>query len=132
MADFGQKGKLTIRADVNAVLVHDGEKIRYTVRVWGAEAIFVFACEHKSRKTARDFPGHPKQEYQWEWNNPTDRDADDDTYNVEMSFFTATKYSLRAEHVTSEGALINVLKDLDAESDEPSDKYPSAIEVIRA
>lgn len=132
MADFGKAGKLTIRTNKNAVTVTLGQKLRYSVTVEGAVPIFAFACEHKARAAAEDFPGHPKQLYSWVWRCPEDVDADDDTYTVEMSFVTATKYTLLVEHLSAQGEVMAKLKDLDAASSDPGDKYPAALEVMSA
>lgn len=130
MSDFGNAGKLTIRTDKGAVLIRAGQQINYVLTVAGATPIFTFACEDKARKSAEDFPGHPKQTYEWSWTYPADADKADDVYVVEMSFLTALKYTLRAELRTANGNMLDVIKDLDAESDDAHDKYPSSIEVI--
>ena len=129
MSDFGNAGKLTIRVDNGAVMVKAGQHIQYSLIVQGEIPIFAFACTHKARLSDKDFPG-PQQKYSWTWNYPADADGADDVYVVEMSFLTALKYTLRAEVQTANGNVLSVIKDLDAESNDSNDEYPSSIEVI--
>jgi hypothetical protein len=129
MSDFGNAGKLTIRTDNGAVMVKAGQQIQYTLTVQGEIPVFTFACTHKDRLTEESFP-QPQQKYSWTWKYPADADGADDVYVVQMSFLTALKYTLRAELQTANGNLLSVIKDLDAESDDSNDKYPSSIEVI--
>jgi hypothetical protein len=129
MADFGNAGKLTIRTDKGAVMVRAGQKIQYFLNVQGDIPVFSFACSHRVRLSEKNFPG-PQAKYAWAWEYPVDADSPDDGYVVEMSFFTALKYTLRAELQTANGNLLDVIKDLDAESDDSNDRFPSSIEVI--
>ncbi len=129
MSDFGNAGKLTIRVDNGAVLVKAGQQIKYSLTVQGQIPIFAFACTHKVRLTDQDFPA-PQQQYSWTWKYPADADGTDDVYVVEMSFLTALKYTFRAELQTANGNMLSVIQDLDAESNDSNDKFPSSIEVI--
>jgi hypothetical protein len=129
MSDFGNAGKLTVRVDNGAVMVKAGQQIQYSLTVQGEIPIFAFACTHKTWLTDQSFPG-PQRQYSWAWKFPADADDTDDVYVVEMSFLTALKYTLRAELQTANGNMLSVIKDLDAESNDSNDKFPSSIEVI--
>ena len=130
MADFGHAGTLTIRANKHAVVLSPGQKLRYSLKVLGAIPVFTFACEHKARLSAEEFPDHPKEDHEWIWEYPQDADGVDEVYTVLMSFVTATKYTLRVELLSANNNLIDTLKDLDGSSLNPADKLPAALEVI--
>jgi hypothetical protein len=108
-----------------------GEYLYFKVTVKGAEPIFTFACKHRARRSAQQFSGHPKGEYEWTWShNNNESDAADDMYVVGMLFITAIKYTLLVEHRSQDDQLINKLKDIDYESQEPSDSFTEALRVF--
>ncbi len=132
MTDFGISGKRTVRTDVVAVKVNlaQSEYLYYRLTVEGAEAVFEFGCEHRSMISQNDFTDHPKAEYEWDWGKkPEDRDAPRDTYGVDVLFLTATKYTLLAEHRDKDKKVIQVLKDIDYESQNPKDKFHETLSV---
>lgn len=133
MGDFGNAGKLVIRKDLLGVEVKSGETLKYTLDVKGAQAIFTFACEHKPRKSEQDYPG-PQAQYAWDWKCPDD--ADDggapagDQYVTRMLFLTAISYTYKVVYYDSTGNQKDVLKDLDASSTDPQDKYSSGLRIV--
>ncbi len=133
MADFGNAGKRTARQQLGSVQVNRtaGEYLSYKLTVEGATPIFSFACEHRSLRSEKDFPGHPMREYEWLWGkDDADSDADDDVYVVGMSFLTATKYTLRVEHRRDDDSVIKLLKDIDYESQDPNDNFKETLRVF--
>jgi hypothetical protein len=136
MADFGKAGKRTVRSYTPAVkvLLSQGEYLSYRLTVSGAVPEFSFSCSHRTLRSATDFPGHPKQVYEWTWGqDPSDKDADDDIYGVRMAFLTAKKYTLVVDRRRKDGSLIPpVLTDIDYESAEPTDGYQEDLHVFAA
>lgn len=135
MSDFGKAGKITIRENDNAVLVNvsSGEYLYYKLTVSGAEPIFTFACKHKARFSEHQFASHPQREYEWTWcENSDESDSSDDVYVVAMLFITAVKYTLLVELRDNGHKLINKLKDIDFESQEPSDNFTEILRVFKS
>jgi hypothetical protein len=133
MGNFGNAGKRTARTDIDTVMVHisSGESLYYKVIAKGAEAVFTFACAHRLLKAANQFPGHPKQTYEWKWlKNPGEGDASQDIYGMQFSFISAVKYTLRIEHRNAQDAVIQLLQDIDYESKDPKDWYQESLEVF--
>jgi hypothetical protein len=133
MGNFGKAGKRTARTDIDTVLVHFAahEYLYYKVIAKGAEAVFTFACAHRLLKAANQFPGHPMETYAWKWfKNPGEGDASQDIYGMQFSFLPAIKYTLRIEHRDAKDALIQLLQDIDYESQDPTDWYQEALEVF--
>lgn len=135
MPDFGVAGKITVREFDGAVKVRvgQGEHLFFRLTVQGAEPIFTFACKHKARLSEHEFPGHPKKVYEWTWSRSADEsDASDDMYGVAMTFLTAIRYTLLVEHRDAQGTLINLLKDIDYESQHPQDNFTETLRVFTA
>jgi hypothetical protein len=140
MADFGNAGKLTIRKHDVAALVSlsNQEYLFYKLTVKGADPIFTFACIHRARLSEHQFPGHPKQVYEWTWSRPTSlpnvpnetTDAPDDMYGVAMSFIAAIKYTLLVEQRDRNDQVVRVLKDIDYESNDPHDNFTESLRVF--
>ena len=133
MGKFGSAGTRTARTDVDTVMIKlaAGEYLHYNIIAKGADAVFTFACAHKFLKAANQFPGHPMQVYDWKWfATPGDGDASQDIYGVQFSFVPAIKYTLKIEHLNSTGGLINLVQDIDYESQDPTDWYREALEVF--
>lgn len=133
MGNFGKAGKRTARTDIDTVLVHLAahECLYYKVTAKGAEAVFTFACAHRLLKAANQFPGHPMETYEWKWfKNPGEGDASQDIYGMQFSFLSAIKYTLRIEHRDAKDTLIQLLQDIDYESQDPTDWYQEALEVF--
>jgi hypothetical protein len=107
------------------------EYLHYSINAEGAEAVFTFACAHRFLMAANQFPGHPKQLYDWKWfSKPGDGDSSQDIYGVMFGFVSAVKYTLRIEHLDATGKLIKILQDIDYESQDPTDWYREALEVF--
>jgi len=135
MPDFGVAGKLTVREFDGAVKVRisSGEYLFFRLTVQGAVPLFTFACKHQPRLSEHQFPGHPKKVYEWTWSKGTDEsDAQDDMYGVAMSFLTAIRYTLVCEHRDAKDNLINLLKDIDYESQHPADNFTETLSVFTA
>jgi hypothetical protein len=135
MPDFGVAGKLTVREFDGAVKVRisSGEYLFFRLTVQGAVPLFTFACKHKARLSEHEFPGHPKKVYEWTWSKGADEsDVSDDMYGVAMSFLTAIRYTLIVEHRDAQDNLINLLKDIDYESNHPADNFTETLRVFTA
>lgn len=133
MGNFGNAGTRTARTDLDTVMVHlsADEYLYYKVNAKGAEAVFTFACAHRLLKAANQFPGHPMQSYEWKWfKNPGDGDASQDIYGMQFSFVPAIKYTLRIEHRNAQDGAIQLLQDIDYESQDPKDWYQESLEVF--
>jgi hypothetical protein len=135
MADFGVAGKRTVREFNGAVKVRvsEGEYLSFRLTVQGASPIFTFACQDKPRLSEHEFPGHPKKVYEWTWSkNADESDRTSDVYGVTMSFFTAIRYTLVVEHRNSDDSLIDLLKDIDYESNHGADNFTETLRVLTA
>lgn len=131
MADFGKAGKVTVRTDrvSTSVNLTGGEFLSYKVSVQGPVPDFTFSCSHRSRFSASELPGHPKDVYEWDWKQD-DKDGDDDEYGLLMSFTGATKYTLVVQVRSSSGAVRKTVKDVDYESSEPKDSFLASLLVL--
>lgn len=135
MPDFGVAGKRTVREFDGAVKVRvsQGQHLFFRLTAQGAEPIFSFLCQDKRRLSAPEVPGHPKKVYEWTWSkNGNESDRTSDVYGVTMSFFTATRYTLLVEHRDSDGTLIDLLKDIDYESNHPTDNFTETLRILTA
>ena len=133
MADFGNTGKITSRTDeiITTVSLSAGEFLAYKLTVEGGHPVFAYSCKHKLRHSEKDLGGI-KQVYEWTWckGSPAESDGDDDTYVVAMSFIAAVKYTLLVTQHRPDGSLIKTLKDIDLESDQPTDNFTSSLGVF--
>lgn len=130
---FGNAGTRTVRMHIGSVIVSltNDEYLHYKLTVQGAEPVFTFACAHRALLSETDFPGHPKQVYEWDWGKkPADSDADDDMYVVAMSFITAVKYTLLVEYRRSDNSVKETLIDADYKSQDPNDKFREILSVF--
>lgn len=133
MGSFGNAGMRTVRTNVAllAVDLSAGEYLFYEVTVGGAEAAFVFTCEHRTLLESTDFPDHPQQVYRWVWSaEHFNSDNSDDVYTVMLSFLSAINYTLLVEHRKADDSLIAKLKDIDYTSQDPNDKFRETIEIF--
>jgi len=133
MTDFGKAGKINSREDDNSVLVRldQGQYLFFRMTAQGAEPIFTFACKHRARLSASQFSGHPKQVYEWTWGRGSNTaDAADDMYVVSMLFITAIKYTLRVELRDENDQVLNLIKDIDYESQEPTDHFTETLRIF--
>jgi hypothetical protein len=82
-------------------------------------------------KAANQFPGHPMQTYDWKWlKNSGEGDASQDIYGMQFGFVPTIKYTLRIEHRNAQDGVIQLLQDIDYESQDPKDWYQEALEVF--
>lgn len=122
-----------VRKDVSTVRVNlsQGEYLSFSLLTQGAQAIFSFACQHRTLLTQADFDSPPSQKYEWTWGkSPSDTDKSDDVYLVALSFLDATMYTLKIEHRRSDSTMIELLKDLDIESHDPAILYREPLHVL--
>ena len=135
MPDFGIAGKLTIREYDSGIKVRvsSGEYLYFRLTAQGAEPIFTFACKHKARLSEHQFDGHPKKVYEWTWSKGADEsDNPKDMYAVGMSFIAALRYTLLVEHRAQDDSLIDLVKDIDYESNQPADNYTETLRIHTA
>jgi hypothetical protein len=135
MPSFGVAGKRTVREFDGAVKVHvsKGQYLFFRLTSQGAEPIFSFVCQDKARMSEHQFPGHPKKVYEWTWSKGVNEsDRVNDVYGVTMSFFTAIRYTLVVEHREADDTVIDVLKDIDYESNHPADNFTETLRILTA
>ncbi|HEV2177889.1 MAG TPA: hypothetical protein VGW33_11925 [Terriglobia bacterium] len=134
MADFGNAGKITIRRNAAATQIDQAanESLHYKLTALGAEPEFAFSCQHRQILSSKTWSS-PQMIYEWDLGKkPGDFDATDDVYVVAMSFARITKYTLQVEHRNQFGSVIEVLKDIDYESQDPNDSYNDSLRVFTA
>lgn len=136
MPDFGTAGTITVRNNrrKNAVDVkfNQGEYLYFRVKVSGPTASFTFNCNDGailSSKTA-DFPNHPQQVYEWT-KKAADVHSDDDMHGLRMLFITNHKYTYFVEHRDASNNIIEILKDVDFESQNNKDKFTELLRIFR-
>jgi hypothetical protein len=135
MADFGKKGKITVRVPNvggETVDLSQGEHLCYKITALGGLPIFNLMGNKQVLWTQQDFG--PKMNYEIEWprtpNEVVSKSAD---YLFSMSFFNdgtyKLKYTLRVEYHDSSHKVKEVITDKDYESDEPTDACEEKITV---
>lgn len=132
MGSFGNAGKRTVRTSKDGVGVSltNGEHLNYKLTALGAVPVFNLSCEHRTLFSETDF-GPPKMNYEREWPKaPSEKDSDDDVYVFSLSFFKATKYTLVVERHDATHKVLEVLKDIDYESDDPADAFRETLRVF--
>lgn len=125
--DFGKAGTLTIRKNVTGATINAtaGEFIRCELKVTGLQALFSFACAHRTLVSGQSLAGPP---FQWDYlSKAADIDAPADSYALVLSFLQATEYTFVMEHRDSGGAVLKVLKDIDYKSTSVDDVFRDAI-----
>jgi hypothetical protein len=135
MADFGKKGKITVRvANVGGETVDlsKGENLCYKITALGGPPIFNLMGNKTVLWTQKDFG--PKMNYEIVWpRNPGDVVAKSADYLFNMSFFNdgtyKLKYTLRVEYRDSNNKIKEVITDQDYESEEPTDACEENITV---
>ncbi len=144
MPGFGFAGKITVgKARTGAVLLHPEmqQYLYFSLTVNGGTPIFNFGRDGSKLIRAESFGGHPKQVYQWTLGRkitPTDPSEellmidphlDDHMYGIGMEFFHALKYTLRVEHRDRDDNVIELLKDVEFESNDSRDFFRELLEV---
>ena len=112
------------RAELEAAASH----LVYEIIVSGAQGKFSIV-DNAGRSVMKDtdYPA-PRQLYTRKWpHDPGEVPPEDDqTYTLAISFITVTKYTYVVKHCRRDGSVIKVIKDMDVESTDPSDKYFTA------
>lgn len=125
MGSFGVAGTRTKRVFNTLLRVNltGGEHLHYFITAKGAAPIFNLSCEHKTLWSEQNF-GPPAMNYERVWPlTPTEADSNQDEYVFMMSFFAATKYTLRIERHDAAHQVLAVVEDIDYESNVHSDKF---------
>ena len=121
MSDFGNAGKMTVRASEVAATVNlsDGQMIICTLDVSDGVASFTFACTHKNLHTPT---GPPQGRYQWTVFDEANSRLGEDMHVLAMNFsFNVKSYSFRMELFDANMALLKTLKDVDYTTTDPAD-----------
>lgn len=132
MGSFGNAGKRTVRTSIDGVGVNltKGEHLNYKLTALGAVPVFNLSCEHRTLFSETDF-GPPKMNYEREWpKDPKEKDADDDVYVFSLSFLKTTNYTLVVERHDAAHKVLEVLKDIDYESNDPADAFREGLRVF--
>ena len=118
-----------------------GEFLEFTVKAQGPNPTFVFAskCGATSavlRKSV-DFPGHPRQEYEWNHFGPSHSAPPPDTQalgtpestTLHFTFLGVTEYNLLVTHRDANGAKIELVKDITYKPKKPTATYDELLKV---
>jgi hypothetical protein len=127
VTSFGVAGKRTARIDRRAVVLDPTDLLVYTVIARGATPVFGFSCRHKAILSAESIPGHPREKYQWD----VEPDSNDDVLVLLMSAIAVVKYSVQIDRISAAGALIETVRDVDYESQDPDDTAEDNLTVLR-
>lgn len=125
MGSFGAAGTRTKRVFNTLLRVNltANEHLHYFITARGAAPIFNLSCEHKTLWSEQSF-GPPAMNYERVWpGTPFEADSNQDEYVFMMSFFAATKYTLRIERHDASHQVLAVVEDIDYESNVHSDKF---------
>jgi len=125
MGSFGNAGTRTKRVFKTFVQVNvsANEHLHYFITVLGATPLFSLSCEHKTLWSAQNL-GPPAMNYDRIWPLlPTEADSNDDEYVFMVLFFAATKYTLRLERHDANHQVLEVVEDIDYESNFHGDKF---------
>lgn len=125
MGSFGVAGTRTKRVFNTLLRVNltGGEHLHYFITAEGATPIFNLSCEHKTLWSEQSL-GPPAMNYERVWpKTPLEADSDRDEYVFMMSFFAATKYTLRIERHDAGHQVLAVVQDIDYESNDHSDRF---------
>lgn len=130
--------KRVIRVDVPALeipradLQSGNEYLQYTLTVSGAQGKFA-VVDNANRSVMKDTDYQtPQHVYRRKWpQSPTELPPEDDqTYTLAISFVTATKYRYLVQRHRRDGSVVETIKDMDFESDDPSDKDFTAFRIF--
>ena len=135
VSKFPEAGTRTARYSVNAVELNNaaGEHLFFRLTAEGGQPAFAFGCTHHNVLKADDFPGHPKEVYEWTWGKKKGEiDAANDLYVLALSFAGIVKYTLVVELRASDDSLKLALKDVNFESQKPTDKFRETLRVLPA
>ena len=128
--------KRTERTNKSAVKVNllGGEYIDYSLTVSGARGVFALA-DRKDRPVMKDtdWPA-PQQTYhkRWPQETPQPPPENGEVYSLAMSFITALKYTYVVNRCQADGKVLQVIKDMDLESQIPQDNASVSLTVFIA
>jgi hypothetical protein len=129
VTSFGTSGKRTVRRNKRAVILESDELLVYTLIARGSTPAFGFACRHEPILSADTIEGpRPREKYVWEY---TPHVADD-VLQLLLSFVGILKYSVRIDRLTTDGALVEVVRDVDYESEDPEDTAEDRLTVLQS
>ena len=126
--------KRTERTNKSAVKVNllGGEYIDYSLTVSGARGVFALA-DRKDRPVMKDtdWPA-PQQTYhkRWPQETPQAPPENGEVYSLAMSFITALKYTYVVKRCQADGKLLQIIKDIDFESQIPQDTATVSLTVF--
>jgi hypothetical protein len=110
-----------------AVVLDPGDLLVYTVIARGAMPVFGFSCRHEAILSAATIAGHPCEKYEWEFTP----DSNDDAVVLLLSAIAVVKYSVKIDRISTAGALIEHVRDVDYESQDPEDTAEDNLAVLR-
>lgn len=126
--------KRTERTNKSAVKVKvsGGEYLDYSLTVSGARGVFALA-DSKNRPVIRDtdWPA-PQQVYhkRWPQETPQAPPEDGEVYTLAISFITALKYTYVVNRCQANGKVLQVIKDMDLESQISQDNASVSLTVF--
>lgn len=133
MPDFGNAGTITVRTDLDEVLIHlnANEYLSFNLAYDAPAPVFAFSCTHRKWLTNADFPSQ-NSPFTWtHFQKNGDDDNPNDRYRISMSFLGApSKYKLIVKHLDKHGTPIKTVKDIDFASTDPSDFIVTSFAVI--
>jgi hypothetical protein len=125
---FGKAGTRTARINRPLARMSADDLLVYTVTVEGAAATFGFGCRHRQILSADTLDGgQPTGQYQWEY----EPDDPDDALALLLSFVAAVKYTVQIDRISRAGALLEIARDADYASQDPTDRFTDKLAVIR-
>jgi hypothetical protein len=133
MGQFGNAGTRTKRTSLGfvRVMLSLDQHLHFYIVAQGGTPVFNLACSHKGIWREADFVGHPQEIYERIWpQDSSEVDATDDSYGVAFSFAHATKYTLVVERHNNAHNLIEIVKDIDYESNDSGDAFVESFTVL--
>lgn len=114
--------------------LRNGEYLLYRLKVWGSRGVFsLVENEKKFLMRDTDFPA-PRQEFVCIWPKRKNEieEEKDLLHTLSLSFATARKYNFSIQHHKTDGSQIELLQDIDFESDDTKDEDSTALRVVIA
>ena len=119
-----------------------GESLEITIKAEGANPTFVFAsrCGSASAtlRESREFPGHPKQQYDWHHVGPNQAPSGPqdtralgtpESTTVHFTFLAVTQYDLLVSHKDAHGTEIELVKDITYKPKKPTASYDELLKI---
>ena len=114
--------------------LRNGEYLLYRLKVWGNRGVFSLVDnEKKVLMKDTDFPD-PQQEFVCIWPKKKNEieEEKDLLHTLSLSFATASKYTFSVQHHKTDGSQVEVLEDIDFESNDTKDEDSTAFRVVVA